>query len=302
MRASEVAFSLGKSHYSYFTRLSSTFTLRSSSPGWSTGVSAMKAEWAKRGSLSSRRKGFDADGALADLLMAVEFGAAGGLGVVHVPDADGFKADSGRSLAHGFLVALGRDQIVTGDVGVAGVQADAHGRAGLEPLNQLGDLLEAAAEGELRAGGVFNEDVEWSSLPLEAIDGTSDGVGGQPEAFVPGEPFHEPGCRTRNSAPRASARSISPRKAPMLFPRTSSDWLQTLTRCLYGSPAGYVELGTKFLHADGLLGIHFGSAPHARAGGEDLEGIGANLPRLLDGVGMRRRLCRDECRCASSCG
>ena len=32
-------------------------TLRASSPGWSTGVSAMKAQWAKRGSCSRRRKG-----------------------------------------------------------------------------------------------------------------------------------------------------------------------------------------------------------------------------------------------------
>jgi len=45
-----------------------------------------------------------------------------------------------------FFIAFRADQIVSGDVGVAGVEADAHRRRDLEPLDQLGDLLKAATQ------------------------------------------------------------------------------------------------------------------------------------------------------------
>ncbi len=53
-------------------------------------------------------------------------------------------------------------QIVACDVRVAGVETNGDGRVILEPRNQLGNLLKAAAERELRAGCVLNEDVEWA--------------------------------------------------------------------------------------------------------------------------------------------
>ena len=46
-----------------------------------------------------------------------------------------------------------------------------------------------------------------------------------------------------------------------------------------------VELGAKFFHPRGLLGVDFGGAPHARAGGKYLESVGANLRGALDSVG-----------------
>jgi hypothetical protein len=47
----------------------------------------------------------------------------------------------------------------------------------------------------------------------------------------------------------------------------------------------YVELGAQFFHAGALFGVDLGGAPHARAGGKNLQGVGANLPRPFDGVG-----------------
>ena len=57
------------------------------------------------GVVEKAAEGFQAHLAVADVFMAVEFGAALGLGVVHVPDADGFEADGGGGLLDGLLVA-----------------------------------------------------------------------------------------------------------------------------------------------------------------------------------------------------
>src|SRR5258708_3992787 len=44
----------------------------------------------------------------------------------------------------------------------------------------------------------------------------------------------------------------------------------------------YVVLGAQGTHTLALLGIDLGRLPHARAGGEDLEGVGADFARPLD--------------------
>ena len=46
-----------------------------------------------------------------------------------------------------------------------------------------------------------------------------------------------------------------------------------------------IEFGAQLLHAGALFRVDFGSAPHARAGGEDLQGVGADFAGALDGVG-----------------
>ena len=43
--------------------------------------------------------------------------------------------------------------------------------------------------------------------------------------------------------------------------------------------------GAEGVHALALRGIDFGGAPHARAGGEDLESVGADLAGALSGFG-----------------
>ena len=50
-----------------------------------------------------------------------------------------------------------------------------------------------------------------------------------------------------------------------------------------------VEFGAQLAHALGLFGVDFGRAPHARAGRENLKGVGADLARALDGVGRSAR-------------
>lgn len=73
-------------------------------------------------------EGRRADGPLTDVLMSVELGAKGGLGVVAVPDLDGVDADGCADLLHGVGVASIGDDVVAGDMEVAGVEADGDGR------------------------------------------------------------------------------------------------------------------------------------------------------------------------------
>ena len=75
-------------------------------------------------------------------------------------------------------------------MGVAGVEADACGRAvSFQKGYEFGDLLEGAAEGELGAGGIFDKDLEGGSGPGEGVDGPGDVVCGEAEAFFAGESF-----------------------------------------------------------------------------------------------------------------
>jgi hypothetical protein len=99
-------------------------------------------------------------------------------------------------------------------------------------------------------------------------------------------PFHEPGCSTRYSAPK--------RQRPLDLAAKGRDALLAhLVRLAahVDQVAGmnhqrpHVELRAQLAHPGGLLGVHLGRAPHARARGENLQGVGANLPRPLDGVG-----------------
>ena len=105
-------------------------------------------------------EGGQADGAPADVLVAVEAGSAGRFGVVHVPDADLGEADGAIDKRDGFLVAGVGDDVVSGDVAVAGVEAGADGDDRAEALQQFSDLFEAASQGELGSGGVLDEDAE----------------------------------------------------------------------------------------------------------------------------------------------
>jgi hypothetical protein len=108
---------------------------------------------------------------------------SGSLGVVAVPDADGVKPNGCADELDGGGVAFVGDQVITGHVRVACIQADGNGGTDLEECHQFGDLLEAAAERELGAGGVFDEDGDLT-VAVQAIDGAGDGFGCELEAFV----------------------------------------------------------------------------------------------------------------------
>src|ERR1017187_4239732 len=72
-------------------------------------------------------EGFQPDGSLADILVAVQVRAALGLGVVAMPHVHIAQSDGAFQLIEGFVVAVLADEVVSGDVRVAGVDAGAAG-------------------------------------------------------------------------------------------------------------------------------------------------------------------------------
>jgi hypothetical protein len=50
-----------------------------------------------------------------------------------------------------------------------------------------------------------------------------------------------------------------------------------------------IKGGTKCFGARRLFGVHLGCAPHSRTRRKNLQGVRANLPRLLDGIGNSAR-------------
>jgi len=140
-------------------------------------------------------EGLNADGSLPDVLVPVELGATRRFGVVAVPDADGIECDCCSDFGHGLRVALLGNDVVAGDVRVTSVEADGDRSVVAQQRDELGDLLEAATERELRAGRVLNKDVKGSVLPGQFVDGALDGVGGEPQAFVAREALPRAGMK-----------------------------------------------------------------------------------------------------------
>jgi len=93
------------------------------------------------------------------------------LASVAVPDANGVESDCSSDLPHGLLVALCAHQIVTGDMGVASVQANPYRGRRLQASHKLRHLLKTAPSGKLRPRRVLDENTEASSLPRQPLDG-----------------------------------------------------------------------------------------------------------------------------------
>ncbi len=167
---------------------------------------------------------------------------------------------------------------------VAGVEADGDGGAGSEALDEFGYLLELAAEGELGAGGVFDEDFEVVVLPGEAVDGALDGLGGEAEAFVAGEALPASGMEDEvlgaegEGALDLSSKSQNGVGADGFGLAAEVDEIAGVD----GDGADVVQ-GAELAHPGGVFGFDRGGAPHAGAGGEDLEGVGAGFDGAVDG-------------------
>ena len=93
-------------------------------------------------------KCLQADGSLPDLFMAVEFRSARGLRIVAVYDLYMIQSDRRVELLQGRVNSLFADDIVSGDVRVAGIDAGADGNVSAQVLDNLGNLLKASTEGE----------------------------------------------------------------------------------------------------------------------------------------------------------
>jgi len=130
---------------------------------------------------------------------------------------------------------------------------------------------------------VFDEDVEVGSGEVDSGNGALDGLRGQAQAFVAGEPLPTAGMEDeelRAQGQRAldlAAKGSDGVGAHGFGLATDVDEITGVD----GHGAD-VELGAQLAHLFCVGGFDRRGAPHARAGGEDLEGVGANLDGAFD--------------------
>src|SRR5215469_3256236 len=127
---------------------------------------------------------FEANRALSNMLMPVEFGATRGLGVVTVPHGNVLETDRRVEFVQRFPESILGNDVVSGNVGMAGVDAGGDGNVMPEVRQDLGDLFEAAAERKLRARSVLDEDGETTPFEIQSAACYGDRGGGLQQAFL----------------------------------------------------------------------------------------------------------------------
>ena len=143
-------------------------TLRfcSSNGSSATFVGALRSPWGFRGALAVAEtaivdepsKGFDADAALTDVLVAVDAAAERPLRVVQVEHLQSFDADETFELFEDARVALWRHDVVARRQQVTGVEADADTAGMFGARHDVRDLFEGCSEGCSLPGCVLQQD------------------------------------------------------------------------------------------------------------------------------------------------
>ena len=233
---------------------------------------------------------FQADVPKADVLVAVEAGAEGGAGIVGVNEVDVGEAEQLVGAAEGGAEAGRAGDIEAGGEEVAGVEAEADGEFG-ERAGEIADgpeLFKAAAELTAGAGGVFEEDGETGGG--EAAGGVAEAEGKGGDALLDGLAAVAAGVDNQvlgadgGGALDLGAEAGDGAGADEGIEGGEVDEIVDVD----GERAEVVALADFLQQAD-LAGVGRACAPHARAGGEDLEGVGAELDglegRLFEGTG-----------------
>src|SRR5208283_4499267 len=116
--------------------------------------------------------------------MAIQLGAAKCLGIVAVPDLDVIQPDCSVETLEGGVQALFPGNVISGDVSVAGVDARRDGDDSPQPIQQFGDLLEAASQRKLRPGGVLDENCQPAFCKIEPAGRGRDARGGAKQSLL----------------------------------------------------------------------------------------------------------------------
>jgi hypothetical protein len=123
------------------------------------------------------------DASLPDVLMPVQLRSARGLGVVAMPDVNILQADGAIELIERVGKSFVADNVIACDVRVAGIDASSRGHELRQQVQQLGDLLEVAAEGKLRASSVLDEHAQVARRQVQTFDRLLNRQRGPPQTF-----------------------------------------------------------------------------------------------------------------------
>src|SRR5579872_586725 len=129
-----------------------------------------------------------ADASFADMLMPVELRAACSLGVVTVPNQDVFQANRVLEILHRVLIAFRRNDLVSGNVGVAGVDAGRNWQDGMKSTDQLSYLFERTAQRILGAGCVLDKDFEAAAFHVKTVGRLCNRLGYPRQSFLTSKP------------------------------------------------------------------------------------------------------------------
>src|SRR5581483_4473843 len=181
-----------------------------------------KAGMRQFGRVQEIAKWFQAEGPLPDVLVAVELGAAGSFSVVAMPDANLLEADRCIQLGQCLSQTRFAHNIVARNVYVTRVNARANRNHVVQRRNTSATCSKLPPS-EYSAPAVFS--MRMASPPLarsrpRQATATEAATRVSPSSRL--APRNEPGCTTRYSAQRLSARSTSPRNASTDLARNSS--------------------------------------------------------------------------------
>ena len=201
----------------------------------------------------------------------------GGLGIVHVPDVNLVQTNQRVDLRDGGFIAIRGDEVVSGDVGVAGVKADSDRRDAREAADEFANLIKGASK-ENSAPAVFSMRMRKLHCRRQApAMAASIDSAASSNPCSRARPFHEPGCSTRYSAPSASTALDLAAKGG---DRVAADF--------FGLAAEVDEIAgvndqrravifcAQPLHLVAVGGGDLRGTPHARAGGKYLKSVGAH--------------------------
>src|SRR5580704_14396639 len=127
-------------------------------------------------------EGFDADGTFSDVLMAVELRSPRSLGVIAMDDFHMVQANGRIEMLQGLVETLLADDVIAGNVRVAGIDAGGDGDDATEAADNFVVLVEATTEREFGTGGILDEDGQTRSREVETLGGSRNGSGGLQQA------------------------------------------------------------------------------------------------------------------------
>ena len=90
-------------------------------------------------------KWFDANRSLPDVLMAVELRSSRRLGIVAMNNLHIVQSNGCIEMLQGLVDAFLADDVISGNVRVASIDASRDGHDAAQAIDNFGDLLEAAA-------------------------------------------------------------------------------------------------------------------------------------------------------------
>ncbi len=110
------------------------------------------------------------DASLPDVLMPVELRSARGLGIIAMPDVNILQANGAIELIESLGKAFVADDVIASHVRVASIDASSRRHEVAQQVQQLGNLFEVAAERELGARRVLDQDTQVARRQVQTLD------------------------------------------------------------------------------------------------------------------------------------